>query len=288
MIGVVALSMLVVADVREEARLAFEAGLAALDAGDAARAVESFERSLALRESAPALYNLGLAHRKLENRILAVEALERFLARAPGSAKAPRARELIRELRTRLGRVAVDARGGADEVTIDGRPTVARVLDVEPGAHVVRVVKRGHQPEEATVTVEAGSTATVAIDAARRPLRGSIIVGTDQARAEIAIDHRIVGHGSSETSIEAGAHWVDVAADGFIPARRRVFLEPGATERIDVALVPVPEDPLTSKWWFWTAIGVGVAAAAGGTAAAVVLGRPEPDGGTTGAVFFDD
>ena len=45
----------------DEARRTFEEGVARLDRQDAAGAIESFEHSLALRESLSALYNLGLA-----------------------------------------------------------------------------------------------------------------------------------------------------------------------------------------------------------------------------------
>ncbi|MFO0574101.1 MAG: tetratricopeptide repeat protein [Polyangia bacterium] len=44
-----------------------------------------------------------------------------------------------------------------------------------------------------------------------------------------------------------------------------------------VAPTQPPRTPVYKKWWFWTAIGVGAAAVAGGVAAGVLLSRPTPD-----------
>lgn len=35
--------------------------------------------------------------------------------------------------------------------------------------------------------------------------------------------------------------------------------------------------PVYKKWWFWTTIGLGAAAVAGGVTAGVLLSRPPPD-----------
>ncbi len=55
----------------------------------------------------------------------------------------------------------------------------------------------------------------------------------------------------------AGAHEVAVKRDGYDDARVPLVLAPGATR--DLSIPMSLSVPVTSKWWFWTTVGVAVA-----------------------------
>ena len=104
--------------------------------------------------------------------------------------------------------------------------------------------------------------------------------------AEIRLDHLPIARGRFVGDVSAGAHWLEVTDEGFVPSRRRLTLSPGSLERVDVTLLEVEQESIAGKWWFWTAIGVAAAAVAAGTTVAVVATRPEPNGGNQDYVFF--
>lgn len=84
------------------------------------------------------------------------------------------------------------------------------------------------------------------------------------------------------TALGTGVRWVDpgehratASAPGHIPAELSFVVRAGEVVRLSTQLSPVAtEVPITRRWWFWTALGVGVT----GLAAAVLvpLLQPEP------------
>ncbi len=88
----------------------------------------------------------------------------------------------------------------------------------------------------------------------------------------------------ADIAIAPGLTRVELFADGYRPFATEIPLVAGATATVEATLVPVPpgggakdtvpmhasESGITSKWWFWTGLGV---VAAGGVALAVGLSR---------------
>lgn len=292
--ALVALSLLLgVPDPRtEEARQAFDLGVQALDRGDAAQAVELFERSIALRDSQPALFNLGLAYMRLDQSTKAISVLRRFTANAePGQPGARRAALLIEQLEERVARVTLEIVGQPDLVAVDGEETAledgVHDLTLDAGRHELRVEKRGFAPDVRRVVLAPKSHVQVVLDASRHADPARLLVTVDRSAAEIRLDHLPIGRGRFDGQVSAGAHWLEVTDQGYVPARRRLSLSPGSIERVDVALVEMEQETVVTKWWFWTAVGVAAAAVAGGATVAVLATRPRPDGGTEGLVLFD-
>ena len=56
-----------------------------------------------------------------------------------------------------------------------------------------------------------------------------------------------------------------VSAAGYLPFRATLHVPPDATIQVDARLPKIPPAmvPTYKRWWFWTAIAVSVAAAAG-------------------------
>ena len=97
--------------------------------------------------------------------------------------------------------------------------------------------------------------------------------------ALVYVDDKLVGRLSVtglKVKLAPGSHNVRVVRAGFKEWTGAVAVASGATRDLDVTLAaeeasamkpkpmgPAIDEPVTSKWWFWTAIGVGAVAIAG-------------------------
>ncbi len=105
------------------------------------------------------------------------------------------------------------------------------------------------------------------------------------AGAEVQIDGRIIGRAPLEREIRhnPGSVTVTAGAKGFYPFRRVLRLTVGATTTVRISLIKIkpgvrivtrPSTPVYRRWWFWTVVGFGVAAAATATTLGVYYGIP--------------
>ena len=133
-------------------------------------AIEAFRQSNALSPSAKVRVNLALALWKGGDAVAAARELERLLA---GEDVAPlvveRARSLLADIGTELGRVDVEVRGSGpvwlDDRRIGTAPLSERVW-VTPGAHEIRIATRRQR-----ITAEAGQVTAARLDAVSLRLR---------------------------------------------------------------------------------------------------------------------
>ncbi len=253
----------------DQARTAFLLGLEHLDARRWRRAAGAFERSLALRESPPALYNLAIARGHLQQPTAAITALERFIQLVGADPKTARARALIVKQRAQLVRVSLRVRGAAERLWVDGeahaiREEVALVLD--PGVHTFAVERRGYARVERSLELEPGAT-VVTLRADVKPLPARLRVQA-QPGAELLIDGRLAGKGAYEGELAPGAYRLSIQAEDHLPQHKRLKLLPGQALDLKVHLRPQPLR-LAQRWWFWAGIGAVVIA---GVTAGVVVG----------------
>ena len=108
----------------------------------------------------------------------------------------------------------------------------------------------------------------------------------------MSIDGREAGNARPiEVPLQAGAHTVQARHAGYDDGSVSVVISAGETKPIVVTLAK--SAPLTSKWWFWT--GIGVVVVGGIVVTAALLTRPNGEGGLVmisdrqrrGAVVFD-
>lgn len=226
----------------------FRRGVALLDARRYPEAVTVFERSLAIREGAAALYDLGLALRGDRRPADALRAFRRFLevARPTNPARAGAA-AMIAELQRRVAHLHVAVQGGASAVLLDGREIADRdgvyERDVDPGAHVVEARREGFEPARLDGTLAAGESQTLSLDASQHALAPRVASASTQHHAAPAA--RVVDPRASMT----------------------------------------PDRPLYRNGWFWVGVGAAVAIAAAVTVGVVMREAPTPDGGSFGQVF---
>lgn len=201
--------------------------------GDYAAALAKYEKAYATYASPKILFNIGEAHNKLEHPVEAAEAYERFLAEAKTDPASPAAKKV----RERLD--ALKAKLAYLEVT--GDPIGAelkldgKVVGTLPLAKPLRVKPGQHDLAAAKPGFEATK---LSVDAPK----------------------------GVTTPVEVKLGLPKVAASEETPP-----IGPAAEE----ATTPRPiarDEPVTSKWWFWGAIGLAAVAAGTGIAVAASSG----------------
>lgn len=129
---------------RVEAKTHFERGLALVDEGKIADALEEFERAYALVPHPSVLLNIARAQADLGDPLRAVELLEGMLRDSGDTlepALATAAREQLEQQRARLAVVTLDVSQDGARVLMDGRDLgpapLAAPVRLNPGHHVV-------------------------------------------------------------------------------------------------------------------------------------------------------
>jgi hypothetical protein len=148
---------------------------------------------------------------------------------------------------TQSGRLKVAEQGGrALDVVVDnvvvGRTPWEGVVAV--GAHTVQLRGRdafGTQPAAAPVESQKLTSLTLLAE----PLEAALRVDPTPAGALVTIDAVPVGRGQWAGRLRAGAHKVEIAADGFITETRKLELERGGRDIVNVQL---KRDPDAGVW----------------------------------------
>jgi tetratricopeptide (TPR) repeat protein len=100
---------------------------------------------------------------------------------------------------------------------------------------------------------------------------GRLIVQANVPGAEVFLDDDAIGPAPIARSAPPGLHRLRVEQPGFAAWTAQLELQPGQTLRQTALLVELPapaplgdaaERPVYRRWWFWTAIGGGLVAAA--------------------------
>ena len=257
-------------DTGDDARAAFEAGSAAIDAGRYADGVEHLERSLELLPRVSTAYNLAVARRGTGDFVGARRALRGLLEGEYGEADAAtrgRARQLLAEAEAEIATLRVAVDGGAPiRVTVDG--VTVGVLDapgqisieVNPGTRLVGADAPDRQQVERPLSIAPGAVEVLTIHLAsrldERPGRLEIVSSDPTARVEV------LGHASA-----IGRLSLDLPADEYVvriigahgPREDRVQVPAGRRVRLELSPAMGGGDDA----WIWALITAGIAAALG-------------------------
>ncbi len=287
--GLLAFPLQAAAQSKDPAVEHFERGVALLDDAQYAGAAAELERSLALRETAPVLYNLGLAYRGVGRYRDAIKQFERFLVirdEKKHKKMAELVETLLKELKAALVHVDLRVSGGATSIRLDDQPFAQHdgsfPIELDPGEHAFEAERSGYSPVRRSLSLKPGEQTTVALDASSQPKPAKVTIEVTPSEAEIWLDGKLVGRGRYRGVVDRGSHTLRVEASGYESAQRSLRANPGAQEQLSIALNKSSQ-PLTQKWWFWA----GSAAVVGATVLAIVVAQPQqpsPHEGTLGFV----
>lgn len=280
----------------EQARQAFQRGVAAMQSGRYPTAIAELEFSYGLLPRCSTQFNLAVAYEQTRRYADSLDLFARYQSDCASTMPPQNVTyiaDATRRLRTHLGvtSLRVTPASLVSSVSIDGRarPNWTADLALDPGTHVLEVRSNDGQVVRREMQVSEGSRDVVEVSLgtpAREPVRaialapdpygpevtptvsntGSVRIEVPVAHAAVSVDGRDRGETPVEARLGAGRHIVEVRADGYVPSRVAVTLRDGALTRLTPRLEreETAATPIYNRWWFWTILG---AVAVGGAVA---------------------
>jgi hypothetical protein len=235
-------------------------------------ALAAYADAYAITKEPALLYNEGRAYQALGDYPSALAQLERFNTEASPDLKArvPKLNELLAEVRGRVSTLSVRCNVKSARILVREK-VVGTTADLAPikvtsGRGFVEVEAEGYQTFRKEVDLAGGATTTLDVQLISRDRAGVLLVKSAAASGTVFVDGKEAGNAPVEVIVDAGVHKVFVRREGYEDTESTVVVAAG--ERKELTVEPQKNAPITSKWWFWTTIGVVVA---GGVALTVAL-----------------
>jgi hypothetical protein len=144
------------------------------------------------------------------------------------------------------GWITVSSGPGNASVSVDGQyagrtpVTGSATLDpVTPGDHTIMLELTGYKPYTTQVSVSPNMTSSLNAVLAPTSARGTLMVSTDPAGADIFVDNKSVGTSPlTAPDIAAGYHMVTIKKEGFRDNASSFHIAAGETSTVTVTLLP--------------------------------------------------
>lgn len=230
-----------------------------------AEAIAAYDASYAASPNPAVLYNKARAFQGLALYPDALATLQRFKREASPEllGRVPGLDSFIGEMRARVTTVTINCNTKGARVVVRDRVLGTAPFDapigVNSGPATVEVTADGYLPIRRQVDFPGGGTTVLDFSLVAKDRAGVLTVRSTVAGAQIFVDGTPVGVSPAESPLDAGRHTVRVHRDGYDDAQTTVVVVAG--ERKDVTVDPSSPPGLTSKWWFWTGVGVVVVGA---------------------------
>jgi len=249
-----------------------------------ADAIGFYEKSYAATKNPAVLYNMSRAYQSLADYPKALEKLEEFTEKAPADLKArvPQLDSLLADLRGRVATMIVSIPTAGAEIRLGDKilgttKEGQSVYKVNAGPKTLQISHPSYFPFSRTVELTAGKIETVDVVLGSKDKGALLTVTSPVAGASVSIDGATLGVVPAQKPLAPGQHRISLQRDGYETAETSVVLSAGETKEVNVPMVV--RDTVFGKWWFWT--GVGVVLAAGGVALGIALTtEKDPDAGT--------
>ena len=239
-------SSLAVAADKEDAKRLFESGLKLMKVDDFSSAAANFERSAALYPTQTALFNLANCYKALQRYAEALEVVGQ-LHRDFGAKLKPEIKEAVEqqeaEIRSVVATLVVKVVPGGARVVIDGRevgaaPSVGPLF-FAPGDHIIEAIRAGYRPVRRSVRLVSGAEQTEQLQLEPEP--GHLVVRGEPSGASVLVDgvERATTPLSEALELSPGIHVVALRAAGHRQAERRVEVQAGERQVLEIALAPL-------------------------------------------------
>ena len=226
-----------------------------------AEAIAAYDASYAATPNPAVLFNKARALQGLGQFPEALAALQRFKKEAPADllAKVPGLEAFISDMRARVTLVTIKCNTNGARVLVRdrviGSTPFAEPIGINAGpAATVEVSADGFFPVKRQVDLPSGGNLVLDFTLVAKERGGVLTVRSTVTGAKIFVDGTAVGVSPAEAPLDAGSHAVRVHRDGYDDAQTTVVIAAG--ERKDITVDPTSSPGITSKWWFWTGVGV--------------------------------
>lgn len=256
-------------------------GDAAFDAFLYGDALALYGQAYELSHDPALLFNRGRALQALGRYPEALTMLTRFQAEAPKEllARAPGLTKLIADVRARVAVLQVVCNVGGAQVIVDdrvlGETGALSNVPLDAGTVILKVQREGYFPVRREVKLLGGTTTTVDVQLLPRATSGILAVTVDPPAARVSVDGKLEGNAPIELILPAGTHDLEVSSPGYQTLNTKAVITADARADRHLTLQSTPS--ITSRWWFWTGLGVVVV---GGVVLTIALttDRSPPNG----------
>lgn len=268
-------------DVAARAAALKKKGDAAMDALNYADAVAAYTEAYEVGKDPAVLYNKGRALQALGRYPEAVAELERFRAEAPPElrAKVPKLDALIDEVRAHVSTLTVTCGVAGAHVRVGGREIgvtpLAKPVALVAGKARLEISADGYLPYAKELELPGGGALTIDAALVKQVGNGFLVVQSPIAGASVFVDGKVQGTAPIEVSLPEGAHVVVLRREGYDEGESKASVVAGERRTLTIDLAK--RAGITSKWWFWT--GVGVVVVGGVVVTAALLTERSPSSG---------
>jgi hypothetical protein len=258
----------------------------AYDARDYRTAIRLYSEAYGQSHDPKLLYNRHRAYLGMGNTVEALADLDQFIATAPPDLKAkiPGLDKIRADIASKVSTLTITSNvKGARVVLGDrvlGTTPLAGPIKVDAGKAKLEISADGYVTFTRETDLPEGGNVTVNADLVSKRNMGVLIVKSkDDVPATAAVDGKDAGATPAEVAVPAGPHKIAIRGQDGAEASSSAVLSVG--ERKEVTLSLNNEPGITSKWWFWTGLGVVVV---GGVITVVALTTErKPDQGNFGS-----
>jgi len=256
-------------------------GDAAMDALRYDEAIDAYTQAYALSPDPALLYNRGRVHQARGEWPAALADLERFSHDATPELRqrVPKLDELLAEARGHVATVTITSNVDGARVLVRktqvGTTPIPSPLQLDSGPATVEVLAEGFFDWRRELELKGGATTVLVAQLGTKSTSGILRVSALTPGTRVRIDEAPASSAPAEAIVLAGVHRVVIHADGYDDLETNVVV--GAGETKEVTLEPEKRPALTSRWWFWT--GVGVVVVAGATVTYALLTSKPADKG---------
>lgn len=254
----------------------------AMDALNYTEALQDYSDAYDATKDPALLYNMGRVYEALSQYPEALDKLTAFQQQATPQlrARVPGLAERIADVRSHVATLVL-------KVSVSGARVLVRKkeLGVTPlpgpittnaGPATIELIAEGYRPYRADVQLIGGRELTVEANLLSKSTSGVVVVDSPVVGALVELDGKSAGTVPVEIVVRVGGHPLVLTKDGYETSTTSIVV--AADERKTVMIPLEKKAPITAKWWFWTCIGVAVAAGAITTYA--LLTERKADSGT--------
>lgn len=266
---------------RAEAAARKKAGDEAMDSFRFADALAAYSDAYTITKDTALLYNMGRALQALNRYPEALDKLEAFQQTASPELRerVPRLPKLIAELRQRVSTLTIRTNVEGARIVVRssviGKAPLEKPVRLAAGPAEIEIDAEGYFPGKKIVELPGGAELTVDLNLFSKSTTGVLAVKASAPGAEVLVDGKRIGVAPLEMNVAKGTHKVVVKHPDYRVYETSAVVEAGGTKRVEAALQSAS---IATRWWFWTTVGVVVAA---GTAVTIAALTPRPpDSGT--------
>jgi hypothetical protein len=285
LLALAALSVSTAASAQEKTAADYKkSGNEKMDAADFVGALEDYKAAQKLAPEDPALYyNIGRANGLLGHNVEALAALEEFGRRGTPDMKAKvQFEQLIAQTRAKVAYLTVTCDKAGARVLIGGKvigpaPLTHAAVDAAGEATTISIEAESYREDFRTLPLPGGKETAIECRLLPKDASATLAVMSDTPGTRISVDGKSQGNAPAMVPVMPGSHTVLASREGYEDSQIQVVVRAGEDRR-DVTVNLAKSAPLTSKWWFWT--GIGVVVVGGVIITAAALTEKSPDNGT--------